>query len=208
MDTVISVQTKDFIADALKKEIFSGRIQSGEEVTQEGVANLLGVSRMPVREAFQALSQEGLLKRLPNRHVQVASMEEHQIKETFRMISAMETELLSMLAQEQAAALAEEWNDFLGKEIPDEGFFRGEQAFHESAAQMIDNAYIEQIFRKMLSGYVSYAILDIGHSRERAALCLRKIADSLAVGDRDGLRIHMDTYYLDMADRFLESREG
>ena len=34
---------------------------------------------MPVREALQSLAQEGLIVRLPNRHMQVAAMEEKQV---------------------------------------------------------------------------------------------------------------------------------
>lgn len=57
----------------LRYEILSGSMKPGDELAQESIAEQLGLSRMPVREALQALEQEGFLVRLPNRHMQVAS---------------------------------------------------------------------------------------------------------------------------------------
>lgn len=71
MEPIKSVQTKDYIAEYLRNEIFSNRIPAGEELTQEIVAEKLGISRMPVREAFQILEHEGFLERLPNHHIRV-----------------------------------------------------------------------------------------------------------------------------------------
>lgn len=51
-------QTKDHIADALRQEILSGRFADGEELTQKQLAQVLEVSRMPVREALQILELE------------------------------------------------------------------------------------------------------------------------------------------------------
>ena len=71
MKQIDTVQTKDYIARAIRQEILSGRIKAGEELTQEDLAETMGVSRMPIREALQTLAQEGFLVRLPNRHMQV-----------------------------------------------------------------------------------------------------------------------------------------
>lgn len=43
----------------LRYEILSGNIKAGEELAQESIAEQLGLSRMPVREALQSLEQEG-----------------------------------------------------------------------------------------------------------------------------------------------------
>ena len=65
-----SVQTKDYIVQLIKEEILSGVMKPGEELAQEALAERLGVSRMPIREALQNLVQEGFAVRLPNRHIQ------------------------------------------------------------------------------------------------------------------------------------------
>ena len=55
------------IADALREEITSGRLESGERVLEVELARRFGVSRQPVREAIRTLEREGLLTSLPNR---------------------------------------------------------------------------------------------------------------------------------------------
>ena len=67
-----SVQTKDYIVQLMKEEILSGVMKPGEELAQEALAERLGVSRMPIREALQNLVQEGFAVRLPNRHIPVS----------------------------------------------------------------------------------------------------------------------------------------
>lgn len=104
METVSAVQTKDYIVSAIRSEILAGNMRPGEELTQEMIAEQLGVSRMPVREALQSLAQEGLIVRLPNRHMQVAAMEEKQVRDTFRMAAAMETEILLMIPEERGTS--------------------------------------------------------------------------------------------------------
>lgn len=58
MKKIEKIQTKDRIADILRNEILIGEIENGEELTQEGLAESLGVSRMPVREALQFWSRK------------------------------------------------------------------------------------------------------------------------------------------------------
>ena len=97
MKKIEKIQTKDRIADILRNEILIGEIENGEELTQEGLAESLGVSRMPVREALQVLEQEGLLQRLPNRHMKVTGMDAQELKETLQLVAAVEVQILCML---------------------------------------------------------------------------------------------------------------
>ena len=64
MKSIQNIQTKDLVVQILREQILSGDLKPGEELTQEDVAEKLGVSRMPVREALQALTQEGFLTRM------------------------------------------------------------------------------------------------------------------------------------------------
>ena len=50
------------ITAILKKALFSGEYKSGDELSLTDIAAKLGVSRTPVREAFQALEAEGLIE--------------------------------------------------------------------------------------------------------------------------------------------------
>jgi DNA-binding GntR family transcriptional regulator len=61
MKQVSLLPARDQVAEILRRSIFTGELQKGQELTQEKIAEELGTSRMPVREAFQILEREGLL---------------------------------------------------------------------------------------------------------------------------------------------------
>ena len=69
----INPSSREIIGEAIKKEIEAGKLLPGQELVQEKLAQAFGVSRMPVREALQALVLEGYVERLDNRHMQVAA---------------------------------------------------------------------------------------------------------------------------------------
>ena len=90
-------QTRDHITQMIRYEILSGSMKPGDELAQESIAEQLGLSRMPVREALQALEQEGFLVRLPNRHMQVSRLEPDHVSHIFQAIAAMATALFSLV---------------------------------------------------------------------------------------------------------------
>jgi len=68
----ITSPTKDYICTAIKDAIKNGKFIQGQELKQEELAIAFGVSRMPIREALQILTAEGVLERMSNRHIRVA----------------------------------------------------------------------------------------------------------------------------------------
>ena len=90
-----SVQTKDYIVQLIKEEILSGVMKPGEELAQEALAERLGVSRMPIREALQNLVQEGFEVRLPNRHIKAVVLSAQQIHDVFHVIERWQQRIRS-----------------------------------------------------------------------------------------------------------------
>ena len=208
METVSAVQTKDYIVSAIRSEILAGNMRPGEELTQEMIAEQLGVSRMPVREALQSLAQEGLIVRLPNRHMQVAAMEEKQVRDTFRMAAAMETEILLMIPEEKRGELLlrlSELAETVGSGVR-EAAAGAEMAWHKHALASLKNSYIHQLFLRLLDSYVSYAVERVKRGNAAAEL-LTDVGAALASGDEGALRAAMNCYYGRMADCLLISKE-
>ena len=208
METVSAVQTKDYIVSAIRSEILAGNMRPGEELTQELIAEQLGVSRMPVREALQSLAQEGLIVRLPNRHMQVAAMEEKQVRDTFRMAAAMETEILLMIPEVKRGELLlrlSELAETVGSGVR-EAAAGAEMAWHKHALASLKNSYIHQLFLRLLDSYVSYAVERVKRGNA-AAEQLTDVGAALASGDEEALRAAMNRYYGRMADCLLNSKE-
>ncbi len=66
--------TATIIAETIRRRIMDGSFDAGMQLTESQLAEALGVSRGPVREAFQRLVQEGLLRAEPHRGVFVAEL--------------------------------------------------------------------------------------------------------------------------------------
>ena len=72
------------------KGIRTGRFRPGTRLIPEEIANEIGMSRMPVREAFRRLSTEGLVLIRPNRGCVVAVLTTDEIYEVFEIRSVLE----------------------------------------------------------------------------------------------------------------------
>src|SRR5690606_4147495 len=80
--------------EALRTEVLTGALQPGEQVVQELIAEQHGVSRVPVREALQTLTSEGLITHLPHRGYFVTELSVPDLLEVYRLRELLETQAL------------------------------------------------------------------------------------------------------------------
>jgi DNA-binding GntR family transcriptional regulator len=83
--------TSDRISDELRQMIIEGSLMPGEQLAEARIAELLGVSRAPVREALQQLVQQKLLVAARNRGVSVVSFTASDIWEIYDARCAIES---------------------------------------------------------------------------------------------------------------------
>jgi len=91
---------KQDVARYLRDQIFSGVLKPGERIDQDGLAEAVGVSRLPVREALIKLEAEGMVVNLPRRGAFVAQLAPEDITDHFEMYG-----VLSGVAAARAASL-------------------------------------------------------------------------------------------------------
>lgn len=82
------------VADALRELIFTNEYPQGHQLRQEEVSKRLGVSHIPVREAFQLLEAEGLITNVPYKGAVVTRLSAVEIEEYFDIRAALEVDLL------------------------------------------------------------------------------------------------------------------
>jgi DNA-binding GntR family transcriptional regulator len=70
-------------ADWIAAHIISGDIKPGEKLTETGLAERMGISRSPVREALQALSLEGLITVEPRRGARVGRLDVQDVADLY-----------------------------------------------------------------------------------------------------------------------------
>lgn len=80
--------------EALRERILRGDYPEGEPLRQDALADELGVSRIPVREALRQLEAEGLVTFSPHRGAVVSTLSLEEIEELFELRADIECELL------------------------------------------------------------------------------------------------------------------
>jgi DNA-binding GntR family transcriptional regulator len=80
--------------DAVRDRILRGQYPEGEPLRQDAIADELGVSRIPVREALRQLEAEGLVTFSPHRGAVVSTLSIQEIIELFELRAEIESDLL------------------------------------------------------------------------------------------------------------------
>ncbi|MDH7795193.1 MULTISPECIES: GntR family transcriptional regulator [unclassified Beijerinckia] len=100
--------TVDYVAHALRGAIQSGELADGAELSQVGLAQHFGVSRVPVREALRALEAEGWIKAPTNQRAFVQALTTAEIEEIFRLRILIEPDVLRRAARNMSPAYIDE----------------------------------------------------------------------------------------------------
>lgn len=91
--------SREYIYRVMKANIISLNLPPGAGISEKEVADLVGVSRAPVREAFIKLSQEGLLDILPQRGTYVSLIDIDQAEESRFVRAILEREVVRLACE-------------------------------------------------------------------------------------------------------------
>ena len=81
---------RDVVFQTLRQAIVTGEFSPGERLMEIKLANKLGVSRTPVREAIRMLELEGLVVMIPRRGAEVARITEKDLRDALEVRTAIE----------------------------------------------------------------------------------------------------------------------
>jgi len=99
--TLIVRTLSDQLVDLVRDRILSGQVPPDQPVRQDALANELGVSKIPLREAFARLEQDGLLVSRANRGFFVRPLSRTEAEEVYALRLKLEPET-TVLAAERA----------------------------------------------------------------------------------------------------------
>ena len=105
--------------DQLRRMILSGSFHAGQALRQEDLAQRLGVSRVPIREALNRLATEGLVELKPRRGFYVVALDGADIEDIFDMRALLE---------KRAGALATEFRSMADADALDEVVLKLDEA--------------------------------------------------------------------------------
>lgn len=81
---------RDVVFNTLRQAILKGELKPGERLMEIALAEKLGVSRTPIREAMRKLELEGLVVMIPRRGAQVANITEKDLNDVLEVRIALE----------------------------------------------------------------------------------------------------------------------
>lgn len=96
--------TVERVAETLKQQILDGRLARGQRLILKDLADALGVSRGPVREAFNRLEADRLVELIPNKGAVVRRIDDREIVQLFQIREALEGQAARLAAQHIATS--------------------------------------------------------------------------------------------------------
>jgi phosphonate utilization transcriptional regulator len=180
------------VREDLERRILEGLLVPGERLVEEDVADRLEVSRGPVREAFRALEQAGLVRTEKNRGVFVREVRLEDADEIYEVRAGMD-ELIGRLAASRltAARLAELRGMLARMEVSArtedvKAYFPLNVAFHDLLARCTGNRTLIASYRLLVNQLHLYRRETLARGPGSFTTSTREhlqIVDALASGD-------------------------
>ncbi|MCE5262554.1 MAG: GntR family transcriptional regulator [Deltaproteobacteria bacterium] len=91
MDELIRQKSlAEHIVDDLERKIVDRTLKPGQRIVEEGLCRTFGVSRSPVREAFQILESRGFVVREPRKGISVARITPQEAEDIYRIRASLD----------------------------------------------------------------------------------------------------------------------
>lgn len=187
-----NIQTRDRIANILRREIISNRIKDKEQLTQEQIAQYLDVSRIPVREAFLILELEGFLIRQSNRHVIAVSPTAKMVTDVLELIALIEVQVIKNIISAQKTAKLN---------------YQNEQQFHESLADVVENNYLKVTYSRLMNGFPHY-IWSNNSAKPEAAILFLSLINAIQSIKLDDITNIVHQYYSSLTEVLVKEING
>ena len=110
MDVNDYLPLRDVVFNTLRQAILRGEMEPGERLMEIQLAQKLGVSRTPIREAIRKLELEGLVIMIPRKGAEVAHITEKDMKDVLEVRSTLEELVVELAIKNVTSVLFAEIN--------------------------------------------------------------------------------------------------
>ncbi len=207
---------RDVVFKTLRQAILKGELAPGERLLEVQLADKLGVSRTPVREAIHKLSQEGLVVLIPRKGAEVASISEKSLRDVLEVRLALETLAVSLacerITQEDMKNLEQEFQAFQKSVEQDEllDITQRDEAFHDAIYNSTYNTRLVTMINNLREQMYRYRMEYIKERGKREMLVQehQEIMNAIKAGDsqaaQEAIRRHIDNQVLTVAQIIRE----
>lgn len=208
---------REIVFEHLRQAILTGKLEPAQRLMEVQLADELGVSRTPVREAIRKLELEGLVVMIPRKGAYVADVSLKDIIEVLEIRSALEGLAASLAAErmsesdlEKLKQIAHDFEEFL-KFDDVEQMVEKDIEFHDLMFRATNNQKLIQINNSLREQVYRFRVMYISDFDKSNSLISehRAIIESLESRDNGSAMEHAMTH-IDNAQNFIieKSREG
>jgi phosphonate utilization transcriptional regulator len=157
IELVQSRSLADLVQDEVVRMLRAGEIASGAKLNETTIANRLGVSRGPVREAFRSLTETGLVRTEKNRGVFVRQITWKEAAELYAVRASLDDCAGRLLAPRIRDAEIQELRALVAAMQPHAtpaqiaNYMPLNLRFHERIVEMTGNATLLAIYRRVIN---------------------------------------------------------
>jgi DNA-binding GntR family transcriptional regulator len=102
---------------AMRSALLDGEYMPGDRIYEATIAQALGVSRNPVREAVRRLQQDGLLEVRPHYGIYVTNIPTEEIEDIYRIRGALEATAAGLATSRMSDAEIDELEEIYGEQV-------------------------------------------------------------------------------------------
>lgn len=201
------------VRDELERMILNGEVDAGERLNENTLAEQMGVSRGPVREAARSLEREGLVTAVANQGVFVRRLSVEEALELYDLRAMIAGYLCARLAETADESVKQELRAFVDEmdaaaEARDEElYFKTNLAFHDRIAEAAGSSRAQTLYvglgkevqllrLRVLTGEASLRVSNAEH---------RRIVDAIERGDAVAARDEGAQHHSNGKKRLLET---
>ena len=184
---------RDVVFNTLRQAILTGELKPGERLMEIHLANKLGVSRTPIREAIRKLELEGLVTMIPRRGAEVAQITEKSMNDVLEVRMSLDALCVELacdrITQEGLDALRDACDAFeqsvKTKDV--RKIAQADVALHDIIVQATGNQRLIQLVNNLSEQMYRYRFEYIKDSSQHATLIEehRIIYQSLVAKDKE-----------------------
>lgn len=212
--TIALLQTNSLtnvVQQEIERAILQGEFAPGTKLIEANLAQRMGVSRGPVREAFRMLEEAGLVRTEKNRGVFVRDIPIEEAVEIFDLRAAMDELVGRRLAQDITPAQLKEIRglvDAMEKAVKAEDarqYHLLNLKFHDRLVEMAGNSKLTAIYRKLIKELSLFRRLNLadGWLLPISASEHRQIIKAIAAGDPEAAGRAMFDHVIDSKERTI-----
>ena len=210
---------RDVVFNTLRQAILTGDLKPGERLMEIHLANKLGVSRTPIREAIRKLELEGLVTMIPRRGAEVAQITEKSMNDVLEVRRAMDALCVELacdrISEEELAELKGACDAFAeavkGGDI--KVIAKADVALHDIIVQATGNRRLVQLINNLSEQMYRYRFEYLKDASRHQNLIEehRMIYEGIVKRDREAAsqaaKLHIDNQELAIIHQIRLERE-